>query len=371
MKICRITPTYPSDINPGIGLPSYYMTKNIKYDTLLITRKRPGKILESPEHTKIILIPYFDSTISDKKGINKKIALLIKILGYLTFFMLSIFHILKFRPHIVHIHTPMPIFHAIFAKYILNSKIVTTFHGTDINSLKKWSILNILVKKSDKICYVSKSMSNKLKYFFNPTKLVYTPSGVDTDFFTPIPIEINRDNTILMVGNLRWQKSYNIALIAFNKFLQNNPGWTLKIAGSGPLKQNLIEITEKLNISNSVKFLGTCSRHTILKLMQKSKLLLLSSKSEAFPKVILESISTGTPIVVTNVGSCAEIANLTSGEVAPPEEPEELCNAIKKLANNPEKWKKSSILSRKIALDYSWDNTSKDVVNVYQSLIKP
>ena len=35
------------------------------------------------------------------------------------------------------------------------------------------------------------------------------------------------------------------------------------------------------------------------------------------------------------------------------------------------KWKKSSILSRKIALDYSWDNTSKDVVNVYQSLIKP
>ena len=104
--------------------------------------------------------------------------------------------------------------------------------------------------------------------------------------------------------------------------------------------------------------------------MQKSKLLLLSSKSEAFPKVILESISTGTPIVVTNVGSCAEIANLTKGEVAPPEEPEELCNAIKKLANNPEKWEKSSVLSRKIALDYSWDNTSKNVINIYQSLIK-
>ena len=85
MRICRITPTYPSDINPGIGLPSYYMTKNITYDTLLITRKRPGAILKSPEHVKIVLIPFFDSTISDKKGINKKIALLIKILGYLTF----------------------------------------------------------------------------------------------------------------------------------------------------------------------------------------------------------------------------------------------------------------------------------------------
>lgn len=368
MRICRITPTYPSDINPGIGLPSYYMTKNITYDTLLITRKRPGTILKSPEHAKIVLIPYFDSTISDKKGINKKIALLIKILGYLTFFILSIFHILKFRPHVVHIHTPMPILHAVFAKYILKSKMVITFHGTDINSLKKWSLLNILIKKSDKICYVSRSMINKLKYFFDPEKLVYTPSGVDTKFF--VPTETNRDNTILMVGNLRWQKSYNIALIAFNKFLQDNPDWTLKIAGSGPLKQNLIDIAEKFNISNSVKFLGTCSRYKILELMQKSKLLLLSSKSEAFPKVILESISTGTPIVVTNVGSCAEIANLTKGEVAPPEEPEELCNAIKKLANNPEKWKKSSILSRKIALDYSWDNTSKNVINIYQSLIK-
>ena len=38
--------------------------------------------------------------------------------------------------------------------------------------------------------------------------------------------------------------------------------------------------------------------------------------------------------------------------------------------NNPEKWEKSSVLSRKIALDYSWDNTSKNVINVYQSLIK-
>ena len=131
MRICRITPTYPSDINHGIGLPSYYMTKNITYDTLLITRKRPGAILKSPEHVKIVLIPFFDSTISDKKGINKKIALLIKILGYLTFFILSIFHILKFKPHIVHIHTPMPILHAVFAKYILKSKMVITFQSVE------------------------------------------------------------------------------------------------------------------------------------------------------------------------------------------------------------------------------------------------
>lgn len=368
MRICRISPTYPSDINPGIGLPSYYMTKNITYNTLLITRKRAGRTLETPKYTKMVQVPYFDAIISGKKGINRKISLLIKLSGYLVFFLLSIFHILKFRPHIVHIHTPMPILHAVFAKLILKSKIVITFHGTDINSLNKWMILNLLLKKSDKICYVSRSMSNKLKQFFDPKRLIYTPSGVDTDFFTPI--NIKRNNTILMVGNLRWQKSYNIALLAFNKFIKSNPGWELKIAGSGPLKKNLIELAEKLNISNNVNFLGTCSRDKIREHMQKSKLLLLSSKSEAFPKVILESIATGTPIVVTNVGSCAEIANLTQGGVAPPEQPEELSNAIKKLANDPKKWEASSILSRKIALDYSWENTSKNVINVYQSLIK-
>jgi len=367
MKICRISPTYPSDLDPGIGLPSYYMTRNIPYNTLLITRNRSGVPLENPDHAKIVRIPYFDITISDKKGMIRKISILIKLSGYLTFFLLSVFHILKFKPDIVHIHTPMPILQAVFAKLIFRSKIVITFHGTDINSINKWQLFNFLLRKSDKVCYVSKSMTDVLKKMFHSKDLIYTPSGVDIDFFNTT--RKPRDKTILMVGSLRWQKSYNIALLAFHKFTQNNPDWRLKIVGSGPLKEKLIELSQRLNIYNKIDFLGICSRIQVRDLMQKSKLFLLSSKSEGFPKVILESIATGTPIVVTNIGSCAQIANLTGGEVVPVEDPENLHDALERLANNPEKWEKSSNLSRKIALNYSWDNTSDKVISVYKNLI--
>ena len=68
MRICRITPTYPSDINPGIGLPSYYMTKNITYhdngniceEGFYKDGRREGECISYYENGEKELVSYFN-----------------------------------------------------------------------------------------------------------------------------------------------------------------------------------------------------------------------------------------------------------------------------------------------------------------------
>ena len=155
MKLCRIMPTYPTDIDPGIGLPGYYLLTYLKYPTLVITRWRRGKPVNPPINVTLIRVPYPDISISNRQGLSLIVSVFLKLIGYFVFCAISILPMLIFRPKIIHIHTPIPIFHGLLGRYILGSKVFVTFHGTDINAFKNHRIVRNLVGMMHKICYVS------------------------------------------------------------------------------------------------------------------------------------------------------------------------------------------------------------------------
>ena len=364
MRICRIAPTYPTDIKPGMGLPEYYMAAHIKDPGLAITRWRKGRPLPLPDNTKLIRIPYLDAAVSRRSGLGGLLAVALKIFGYVSFWLLSVPFMAWFRPQVTHIHSPMPILHGLFAKYVLCSRLFITFHGTDLRHLPRSRLLRAMVRKADMVCYVSAAMRPILDPVVPPERLLYTPNGVDTGEFPPG--ESDREPRVLMVGSLRWQKGYKDAVEAFARFRRNSPEWSLSIVGIGPEDGELEGQIRQSDLDGSVSLLGMRSRVEVARLMRGSRLFMLSSVSEGFPKVLLEAAASALPMVVTDVGSCREVAEKGAGIVVQPSDPEALALALDTLAMDDVLWRRCAQRGPAIAREYSWESTAEVVSQAYR-----
>ncbi len=362
-------PTYPSDMEPGIGLPGYYLAVSMEKDaTLIITRRRRGNPVSPPHHVRLVRLPYPDVTISHLSGVMRAMSTAAKLFGYLSFWALSLPSMLRFQPDIVHVHTPMPILHGLFARYVLRRPFFITFHGTDIHSMARSRLLRALVRKADMVCYVSEHMRTVLEQSVPAERLLYTPSGVDTRAFGPANGD-DRRATVLMVGSLRWQKAYPDALTAFARFRRRCADWKLMIVGEGPPLRELREQAGALGLDGAVDFVGMKSREEVAVLMRESSLFVLSSVSEGFPKVILEAAASGTPLVVTDVGSCRQVVDEGLGLVVPPGDPVALASAMETLTTDRSQWRKCSERGPVLVRQFSWPSTAKVLRDTYQKAL--
>jgi glycosyltransferase involved in cell wall biosynthesis len=350
-----------------MGLPEYYMFAHISDPSLGIARLRRGRPMPTPSNVRLLRLPYPDAAVSNASGLLRLWALGLKILGYITFWLLSLPYMIRFQPQIVHLHSPMPMLHGLFCKYILGAKLFITFHGTDANHLPRSRILRALVRRADKVCYVSTAMLQSMEGAVPDNRLLYTPNGVDTAAFPPGNEE--RQPKILMVGSLRWQKGYPDALNAFAKFHENRPDWRLDIAGVGPLHEELEARTRDLHLEDSVRFLGMRSRDQVATLMRESRLFLLSSVSEGFPKVLLEASASGLPIVTTDVGSCRDLAEEGVGLAVEAGNPDAITTALESMAVDEDLWRSSSKRGPEVAKEHSWEATADVVRDAYSKAL--
>ena len=112
---------------------------------------------------------------------------------------------------------------------------------------------------------------------------------------------LERKKQVISVGRLSIEKGFDRLLLIWSKFIINNEGYKLKIVGDGEERENLIQLTRSLNISDSVIFTGFLSNDKTLKEIKESKIYVMTSLYEALPMVLLESISKGTPIVAYDI----------------------------------------------------------------------
>lgn len=93
-------------------------------------------------------------------------------------------------------------------------------------------------------------------------------------------------------------------------------------------------MAQKLNIEGNISILGL--RSDVPALLSASDVALLCSHQEGFSNAILEAMSLGLPMIVTDVGGNAEaVLNGETGVVVPPRDPEALAEPIVLLAREP------------------------------------
>jgi glycosyltransferase involved in cell wall biosynthesis len=134
---------------------------------------------------------------------------------------------------------------------------------------------------------------------------------------------------IAVVGRLSPEKGVDIFIDACASMAQRGFGFSAIVAGDGPDRAEL----ERQAAPLGARVIFTGHVDDIAALYGGIDLLVIPSRSEGLPNVLLEAIGIGLPVVSTDVGAIAEVLDdETAGIVVPPNDAEALTRAIEHAA---------------------------------------
>lgn len=146
----------------------------------------------------------------------------------------------------------------------------------------------------------------------------------------------NESTVVASAGRLSPEKGTAFFLQAMHLIAVRFPMVRFVVFGSGPLRAQLEERAQKLDLGKSVRFAGFVPEFT--ELLPGIDLLVNPSLSEVMPNVVLESMAAGVPVVATDVGGVAEIAGQDGGIVLiPPADSQAIARAASDLLSHPER----------------------------------
>jgi glycogen(starch) synthase len=203
-------------------------------------------------------------------------------------------------------------------------------------------------------------------------------NGVDTGRFKPVKnkesvkskFHLNSKKVILFVGRLSPIKGPQLLLHAIPMVLRSYPDAFFLFIGDGVLSSYLQLMIYKLNISNSVKFLGFKSNLEIPNYFAMADICVIPSLYEPFGLVALESLASGTPIVSSNVGGLAEIQNiLGTFPTISPLTPVNIALQINALLSHPEKIERLGQIGRKlVAQHFTWKQCARQTNKILKKM---
>jgi glycosyltransferase involved in cell wall biosynthesis len=128
-------------------------------------------------------------------------------------------------------------------------------------------------------------------------------------------------STLAFAGRLFAAKALEVALAAIDQ-VENVE---LLVVGDGEERARLEAIA-----GDRVRFLGARPREEVLRILRDADVVVLSSRWENFPHVLVEALEVGTPVVATRVGGVSEIVeDGVNGLLVAPDDPDALAVAIR------------------------------------------
>ena len=259
----------------------------------------------------------------------------------------------SFPPDVINSHSALPDLINSFIKVFISHKIkaVRTMH-TDKNWVSKiWlerCILNVFPFIFDSEVAISRATKSRLDERpiakLLKKRSVYIPNGISEEVMNylkdnPIPERAQNYYKLVTVGRLTEQKGYKYLIEAIkilsDSEMLSDENVSLDIIGEGHLKTELRILTDKLNLTDKINFLGY--RQDALQIVASSDLFVSSSLWEGIPTVLLEAMALNVPIIATDIPGTKElIVDRQTGILVQPKKPDQLARAISEFVSNPE-----------------------------------
>ena len=213
--------------------------------------------------------------------------------------------------------------------------------------LQQSFLYKLLSKKIYKNCDlplpVTNDLGEKMNDLFGLRKpFTVIPNVVDTSLFYPSTKKRNGKKRLLHVSTLGYHKNIWGILKTVKKLFEIRQDFELYLAGKAP--HEIIEWTKENGLYNScVFFTGLISYPEVAENLRNADALVMFSRYENLPCVILEALCSGLPVVSSNVGGIREVINKENGILIQSEKEDELLNAINFLLDNIGKFNKEKI----------------------------
>jgi len=169
-------------------------------------------------------------------------------------------------------------------------------------------LIRLFYNKADLVVPVSKGVGKDLNNSFNikeeKMEIIYNPCNIEevrelsNEDLPEYEKEIFQNPCFITVGSLTKQKAQWRMIRAFKELKNRVNEANLVIIGKGELENDLKDLSKKLELEDSVHFLGF--KDNPFKYVSKGDAFLLSSLWEGLPNVILESLSVDTLVISTD-----------------------------------------------------------------------
>lgn len=274
------------------------------------------------------------------------------------------------------VHALPDMYLAYLVKIKYGIPFVTTWHGSDINV---WPFVNkegfkttkLILENADFNFFVSKKLmivsdqittkGSKDFLYSGPADNYLNPPQNNKEFLRN-KLNISSKYLVGFIGNMVAIKNVMILPDIFRMIQDKLHDVSFIVVGDGRLLYNLRKKIQEYNIQN-VKYTGKLLPGEIPDVMNCLDLLLLPSLNEGMPRVTLEALSYGVPVVGSDVGGIPESIGV-----------ENCFNLDDDFVNNIssraveilEKGEKPKELSK----EFSWDFTLKKEMDVYKRILK-
>lgn len=160
-------------------------------------------------------------------------------------------------------------------------------------------------------------------------RVVY--NGVSEEEFSPVTPNSNATDLVCL-GELREIKGFDVLLAALAQLKKSGRRVTATVAGEGPLDSELKGLAARLEIADQVIFAGYRPTREAFAM---GRILVMTSRSESLPYVLLEAAAASLPIIATRVGGIPEIFGSLADGLVPANDPSALAGAIEHALNAP------------------------------------
>ena len=248
-----------------------------------------------------------------------------------------------------------------------------------------------VLRRADRVVVATVAELTQLRFLYKANgNMVVIPPGVDVSHFYPIPADEAKmyvglkpeDRMVLFVGRIEPLKGVDTLIEAMSclQLKEKNRPVHLAIIGGDPAASpeemtvemaRLQKLCDDLSVDQTVVFLGKRDQDKLPYYYSAAQLVVMPSHYESFGMVALEAMACGTPVIASEVGGLAYLVrDGETGFTIPDQEPDELCDKISWLLNDRELHETMSARAVEYAQDYAWEKIAKQIVEVYEGLIK-
>jgi len=311
----------------GPAIHAFLLTKNLnkeRFESILVS----GRLLSTEGDMSFLFDslekkPIYIDSLQRELNFTKDLVAFINILKILY----------REKPDIVHTHTTKAGASTRFAVFLYGLltqrtiKTIHTFHGhvftgyfnQFISSIIIW-IERFLMRITDLIIAISPSQYNELTkvYRIAPSyKVKVKELGFNLKLFLNNEREkgkfrdsINIENNIILIGiigRLVPIKNHKMFLRSAKQFIITNPNIKVKfvVIGDGELREQLEELTHKLELNDNVTFCGWIKDVSLV--YSDLDILALTSLNEGTPVSIIEAMASSVPVIATDAGGVVDL----------------------------------------------------------------
>lgn len=222
------------------------------------------------------------------------------------------------RPYVLHVHG------GLFGEYLLG-----------LSGTRRWLTFGAL-RQATRIVVLSDGWRATLAKMVEGARFCVIPNAIEP---WEKPDTLARGGGVLFVGDLSEVKRPEDAIVAHASLSGDlRRRFPLTMVGAGDVARSafLVKLADRLGLGDTVQFTGHLEQDEVRRLMRRADLLVMPSRAEGMPLVLLEAMQAELPAVVTDVGAIREmVRDGVEARVVPPQDPLRLVSAMKQLLASP------------------------------------